>query len=486
MNTEENRNEATSAPKRRTGLVAASVAAAVLLAGGGGVYLASAASDDDSKSSAGKESTDKLPPLALSGQAKAPGDKDRDGGPGIAPGEPNPNGTVYRASGELPEGPDSAPVYRTEGKVSAEDVTRLGKALGLKGTPHLAGSTWRIGGNDGGSPRLQVAVEAPGSWTFQKYAPPGGDNCPKGKMCASNTEPEGDVVPNEELAKKKAAPVLKAIGVDDAKLEASQLVGNSRVVKANPEIGGLPTEGWTTSVNIAFDGTVTAGGGFLKSPEKGDSYPVLSAKRTLDELNRTGGTLRSAPGCADPVPLGKDTKDAKPAPTGSKDCDKPSKPEPATVKSAVFGLSAQQEKGRQILVPSWLYQVRPAGATSEQRVVHPAVDPRFVTQPKNEGPAQPGHDSSGPVAPLKEAKVDTFSTDGKELTLHFYGSVCKKYSATAKETGGKVTVKVTEPAAKPGKVCVQMAKKTDVSVQLDKPLGDREVVTQHGSLVKEK
>ncbi|QKW06061.1 hypothetical protein HUT18_06250 [Streptomyces sp. NA04227] len=496
MNTDEKRNEATGEPKRRTWLVAASVAAAVLVIGaGGGIALQNAGDDKDSSSSAdGKQ--DNPPPLALEGLAKASGDSGR-GGPGIAPGEPNPNGTVYRAAGELPKGPDSGAVYRTSGKVAAEDVTRLAKTLGLEGTPHLNGKTWQIGGNDTDSPRLQVALEAPGSWTFQKFAPPGGDNCPKGKMCASTDWGKNDVVPNEDLAKKKAAPVLRAAGVGKAQLEASELTGASRVVKANPEIGGLPTQGWTTSVNVAFDGSITGGHGYLKTPEKGDSYPLLSAKRTLDELNRTGGTYRSGKGgCAEPVPLGAeegtDTKGGARLPhdgtdsKDTKDC-KPAKPHTSTVKKAVFGLSAQSEKGRQILVPSWHYSVRPEGATSDFTVVHPAIDPRFLAQPSTGAPAdRPSPRPTGPNAPLKDAKIEKYTVKGKELTVHFYGSVCKKYSVSAKEEGGKVTVRVTEPAAKPGKVCVQMAKKMDLSVQLDKPLAEREVVTKLGDVVAPK
>ena len=66
---------------------------------------------------------------------------------------------------------------------------------------------------------------------------------------------DGRVV-GEAAAKKAAAPVLKAVGQDDAKLDASQIMGDRRVVNADPEVGGLPTYGWTTGVVVGATGGV--------------------------------------------------------------------------------------------------------------------------------------------------------------------------------------------------------------------------------------
>ncbi len=92
---------------------------------------------------------------------------------------------------------------------------------------------------DGAEPNLRVGRNAPGTWTFSTSLP-GTDNCPRGKACKpsgpgtvdpADTEPVG-----EEAAKKAAAPVLKAVGQDDAKLDASQLMGRVRVVNAEPRV----------------------------------------------------------------------------------------------------------------------------------------------------------------------------------------------------------------------------------------------------------
>ncbi|MFD0543626.1 hypothetical protein ACFQ1B_11410 [Streptomyces mexicanus] len=100
----------------RSPLAAASVAAAVLLVGGGGAYLATDASGDTGDRTAatapgGGHGTP--PPLVLDG-LRAPGTGDNDNGNGdgsggaangIAPGEPNPYGTSYRAAARCPPAP---------------------------------------------------------------------------------------------------------------------------------------------------------------------------------------------------------------------------------------------------------------------------------------------------------------------------------------------------------------------------------------------
>ncbi len=206
--------------RRRSPVIIASVAAAVLLVGGGGAYLATTASDgsdgSDGGTSSGAPGADTPPPLALDGYSEGSGG-------GIAPGEPNPYGATFKADGALPDGPDSAAVYRARGQVTEDEVARLAKALGVTGKPVLQGQAWRIGGKDGTGPSLQVNQQAPGTWTFQRYAP-GTDNCQSTTWCAE--KPGGATVDpvSEAAAKKAAAPVLKAVGQDDAKLDASQVM----------------------------------------------------------------------------------------------------------------------------------------------------------------------------------------------------------------------------------------------------------------------
>ncbi|MBZ3903219.1 hypothetical protein [Streptomyces griseiscabiei] len=480
-------------PRRRRSRVAvASVAAAVLLVGGGGALLASTSSGGSGGGggSAAPGGDGTPPPLALDGWT--------DGGSnGIAPGEPDPGGVTYRADGELPDGPGSAPVYRVEGRVTAAEVTRLAKALGVEGTPTAEGDAWQVGAaGDGSGPMLRVTRQAPGAWTFNRYTP-GGDNCQKVDVCASGTAEGGDPV-SEAAARKAAAPVLKAVGQDDAKLDAGQLMGAVRVVNADPEVGGLPTHGWTTGVQIGADGQVVGGSGNLKSPVKGDTYPVVDAERALELLNSPGqgvGTGRGGiGGCTGPVPLEGENgigPAGESATAGAEEtpCERMTalpKPEPVTVEKAVFGLASHQVDGRPALVPSWMFEVRPTGAGDTYTVTRPAVDPEYLASPEPRSeptgkPRVPGDTpSTGPDS--RDVEVQGYSVDGDELTVTFWGGVCGDYSASVSEGPGEVTVTVTDTPWE-GKVCIMIAKAMERTVRLDEPLGDRKVVGSDGEVI---
>ncbi|WP_028811388.1 hypothetical protein [Streptomyces flavidovirens] len=473
MSTERPEEDAVGVHRRRSPLVAASVAAAVLLAGGGAAYWASTASGGGgSGTGSGAAGGGTPPPLNLDGHTS--GDA-----PGIAPGEPDPHGgVIYRAEGKLPQGPRSAHVYRASGTVTEAEVARLAEALGVPGEPRAEGTVWKAGGTkDGSGPVLQVNKQAPGTWTFAKYGPGGSDNCAKGEKCAGASHRpggEGSAV-SEKAAKEAAAPVLKALGMDDAKLDARQLMGAVRVVNADPEVGGLPTYGWATGIQIGSDGEPVGGSGQLKSLTKGAEYPVISAQDALKQLNRAGqGAGKTGiGGCATPVPHGDKGDDAgrAEAPCEPNGGQPPAAPEPVTVGGAVFGLAAQYVDGRQALVPSWLFEVKPGGGAQPFTITHPAVDPDYLAKP----PASPAPTESGET-PAEPRQVESYSADGRKLTLHFWGGVCSEYAAKASEENGTVKVSITETNPDPDRACIMIAKELKETVTLDKPLDGRKVV----------
>ncbi|MER5436390.1 hypothetical protein [Streptomyces sp. NPDC002588] len=453
--------------RHRSPVLVASVAAAVLLVGGGGAYLSARATGGSGAGTA--PSADGTPsPLALDDYAGA-------GANGIAPGEPNPYGVTYKADGALPDGPDSAPVYWAKGSVGEDEVARLAKALGVEGKPVVDGVAWKVGsGNDGSGPVLRVNRQAPGMWTFSRYAP-GTDDCTGGTLCTKDpASPATDPV-SEAVAKKAAAPVLKAVGQDAAKVDASQVMGAQRVVNADPEIGGLPTHGWTTGISVGADGTVVGANGQLKAPVKGDTYPLLSAEKALAALNAAPGSghRMGIGGCTSPMPL----KDRLESPCGSS--TQSPQQETVTVEDAVLGLAPHTSGGRQVLVPSWLFEVKGAGAADTYRVTQPAVDPAYLRSATTPTPAPTAPSAtSGP----RDVQVDGYTAEGEELVVSFTGGVCADYEATAKETADRVTVTVTETPY-PDKVCILIAKEYHRTVRLDEPLGGREVVAADGKAV---
>ncbi|MFC9686841.1 hypothetical protein [Streptomyces sp. NPDC056948] len=455
----------------RTPAIIASVAAAVLLIGGGGAWLATnvAGGSGGGQTSGAPGGDDTPPPLALDGYSESTSGE----GNGIAPGEPNPYGATYRLGGTLPDGPGEAPVYRARGEVTKADVARLAKALGVEGTPVAQGEAWKVGaGQDGSGPNLQVNKHAPGAWTFNRYAP-GTDNCKGTDTC---TAPQSGGTPvSEAAAEKAAAPVLKALGQDDAKLDASQVMGAQRVVNAAPEVGGLPTHGWTTGVTVGSDGEVVGGSGQLKAPAKGDTYPVVSAKKALElmETRPKNDHRMGIGGCASAVPL----KDRLEQPCGSPASGSPEQ-DTVTVENAVFGLASHFVDGRQALVPSWLFEVTAPGAKDPFTVTYPAVDPKYLT---SSTPSEPSDKPTAAPGP-RDVEVDGYRAEGSELTVTFTGGVCADYDVKASENGDEVTVEVTSTAW-PDKVCIMIAKQFQETVQLDEPLGDRAVVGSDGKAV---
>ncbi|MER7171869.1 hypothetical protein [Streptomyces mesophilus] len=478
--------EETRRPKSR--LVVASVAAAVLLAGGGGAYLATSGSSGGGRGDSGAPAGDGTPPpLTLDGYT-----------PNADGGEPAPGGAQFTARGELPEAPESVPVYRASGEVAQEQVEKLAEALKVPGEVTSQGAEWRVGTGKN-APLLTVTKQAPGTWT---YAPLVNDpeTCPREGGC---DKPVGSGMANlppvdEKAARAAAAPVLKALGQDDAKLDARQTTGAERVVNADPVVGGLPTYGASTGIKVGPDGEVSGASGQLAKPVEGASYPVISAEAALKQLNSAPAGIAPGKigGCASAVPHEDDLtvgEPQQPCDPGAKPV--PPKPQQVKVESAVFGLAAYHEKGRQVLVPSWLFTVAQAGA-EPVTVTHPAVEKEFLRSPaplpsdlpsSAEPPAEPTPDQPGDgSAEPRSVHIESYSASDRTLTVHFWGGVCSDYSASVKETGDRVEVTVTETPQKPGTYCIMIAKELKETVQLEQPLGDREVVGADGARIEAK
>ncbi|QNP62921.1 hypothetical protein [Streptomyces genisteinicus] len=473
--------KAHDAPRRRSPLVVASVVAAVLVAGGGGAYFAAAGSGGDGSAGGRSETREDTGPAPLLALGTAGG--------GIAPGEPDPNGrgVVYEAAGELPDGPGRAAVHRATGSVTEAEVTRLAKALGITDAPRLEGTAWKAGApQDGSGPVLEVNSEAPGTWTFQRFgAAPSGDDCPRAKPCPDGGTPGGGDpggAVDEAAARKAAAPVLEAAGQGDAALRAGQLMGAVRVVNADPVVGGLPTYGWSTGVQVGPDGQVVGGSGRLKAPERDHTYPVVPADeavRALNEAARGDGRIGIG-GCATPVPHQDELRpDAEPAPgkpvKPDASCDvAPDRPatERLTITEAVFGLAVQQVDGRPALVPSWLFQVKGENGGDPFTLARTAVEPRWVKADEPPAREVPSGDRDG-IPPLPGT---SYTAQGSTLTVSFWGGVCDTYEARADESGGRVTVEVVVVDPDPDRVCIAVAEEQSVKVTLDAPLDGRTVV----------
>ncbi|WP_415950780.1 hypothetical protein [Streptomyces sp. KLOTTS4A1] len=480
-------DEETRRPTSR--LVVASVAAAVLLAGGGGAYLATSSSGggrEDSAAPAGDP-----PPLTLDGYASQSG------------GEPVPGGPVFKAQGELPKAPDTVRVHRPSGEVTAAQVADLAKALKLPGTVSAQGTEWRVG--EAGGPGLTVTKQAPGAWTYVTHTPGGEENCPREGGCdsAGSSAPVGLPPVDEAEAKAAAAPVLKALGQDEAKIDASRTMGAVRVVNADPVVAGLPTYGIPAGIEVGPDGEISGASGQLAEPVAGHAYPVIGAKEALKQLNATSsGTAVPGRigGCSSAVPHQDDLtggEPQQPCEPGGKPV--PPKPRVVVVESAELGLAAYRESGRQVLVPSWLFTV--ARGPEMVTVTYPAVEKQYLRSPaaptERPGPTDQPPGSAQPPSPdrpgdgnsgdgndgadeSRSAAVISYSASDRTLTVRFWGGVCSDYSASVRESPERVEVTVTGTPQKPGTYCIMIAKELTATVELEQPLGDRVVVGADG------
>ncbi|MEU9194085.1 hypothetical protein [Streptomyces hundungensis] len=490
MSSEHTQDEPRQRRSRRSPLILAATAVAVLAAGGGGAYWATTASSSGGGSAPAADGAP--PPLALDsapgGSGGSGGGTGSSAGNGIAPGEPDPNGVLYRASVKLPGGPREAAVHRPRGTVGEAEVNRLARALGVEGAARLEGERWTVGATkDDSGPTLTVSQEAPGTWTFARFGSGGTDNCPKGAKCPMHTtgadtgSGTGGGPVSEQAAKAAAAPVLKALGQDDAKLDARQILASARVVNADPVVDGLPTYGWTTGIQVGSDGQVVGGSGRLTMPDKGAVYPVISADKALDQLNSHPGRRPMAKDCTGPVPLdGQPTQGRLPSdPQGNiKPCEQPT-PSTVTVDGATFGLAAQFVDGAQALVPSWLFHVKP-DAGQPFTITAPAVAPEYIAKPSSPPTGAPVPAPSGsattPGAHGQALESYALAPDGRTLDITFWGGVCSTYTATADESSDGVRVKVTGQVTDPKKMCIALAKQQTVSVELAQTLGSRKVI----------
>src|SRR4051812_44060593 len=250
--------------------------------------------------------------------------------PGIGQGADN----QPRLAASLPVGPDRAGVRWLTPPTQA-DVERLAKALGIRG--HLT----RRGGattytTDGSTLRVQQG--AGGQWQFVRAAftmgkavcppppVPADDDSDMSVGCdlaepvplgdpslgdASSPGPATDsrgatrslAVTTPDGARKAAAPVFDAVGIDPrrAVVRANRPMG---VVAGDPAVADLATHGLTTTVTVSGQ-QVNAAGGWLGGSRTGATYPVISAQAAWEQLVRTPHP-RPLIGCPEPLPVGRD------------------------------------------------------------------------------------------------------------------------------------------------------------------------------------
>jgi hypothetical protein len=171
--------------------------------------------------------------------------------------------------------------------------------------------------------------------------------------------------PSVERARALATPILHALDWDGATLDVAAGSPTTSVT-ARMTVGGTDTADWLTSLTFDASGGLVNASGWVGTPTRGRSYPLIDAAHAYAMLK---AEPRAAP------EICQVRRDGKPG------CE----PIPPTVITDVrLGLALRHDLERPLLVPAWLFETQ--GGGTPMAVV--AVDPRWLKPPATTVPLQ--------------------------------------------------------------------------------------------------
>ena len=299
----------------------------------------------------------------------------------------------------------------------------------------------------------------------------GADAPPPAPQASPGAEPDPM---SKDAVRTAVKPVFDALSLKltDARVEGWPYGGSATLT---PTVGGLEAYGLQTSVQVDRDGKVQSANGWLGHPDKGDSYPLVTAQAAYDDLPPMMTTML--------CPVGPDGKGC-------------GTPQPAEVTGAHLGLMLSAlADGGQALVPAWLFEIK--GWTDPLPVV--AVQAKYLPSPEpapRDDPAtvkpEPG---GGAVPPAPPASTDPGSArqgfsfdkaahgDSPNEVVVTYGdsSSCPHENVVgmAKETPDAVHVVLEADAIDPDTACTEDYRAMERTITLLAPLGDRKVIDAH-------
>jgi len=386
----------------------------------------------------------KTPPVLHIGDLAAPANG--------AAERPTPSGAVagrYVLAGSLPTGPSHAAVWQWPNTTaSKDDVVRLARALGITSTPQRHVFGWVVASATG---ELRVHDGSGDTWSYVRAdlqsCPPygvdvddpmsGGFGCASAGAATVVAPQPNDITSPAPRPSAPTAPTtpIKPMGPDDATTRAasSQLLsalglsGDEHVdigtpastLTASPIIGGLPTSGLDTRIDVDGHG-IRAAMGTLMTPQPGDAYPLISARTAFTKLALLPQPM-IAMYCGPLPPVGAPERisSSPDAGTTSPDAVTPAhcaSPAPLRVTGARLGLGLQTSydsdiaaergtvtepagpvpvgsTGTELLVPEWLFTI----ADSVQPVPIVAIEPQYLGSPDYVGSPTAIATASAPV-----------------------------------------------------------------------------------------
>src|SRR5450631_1095228 len=304
----------------------------------------------------------------------------------------------YVLSGTLPTEPTHAPIWTWQsGKASEADVTKLASSLGLTGTPQRHSYGWELTASGG---ELRVRDGDGEQWSYNRADTTpcpefqtdidNADGAAVGFGCAiaepaggANTPVQG---PDETTTKAAAANLLSKLDITGTEQFDSSSPWSTLSVA--PQIGGMPTQGIETRVDVDAKG-IRAATGRLVDPKADTDYPLQTAKDAFASLaDRPMPMIAMYCGptpIGAPVPVASGPNTKFPLNPSASDAPAPVASEPNTKFPLNPGAPASATG------PNVKFPLNPDASASPNTVLVASPPPAPVT-----GPGLPG--SGGPIA----------------------------------------------------------------------------------------
>ena len=196
-------------------------------------------------------------------------------------------------------------------------VGSLARALGVSGAVRTVAGGWQVGPEAG--PALHVSSNPGFNWTYDRAMASGGVGCTSvssppdvgsdstpsvtapwmrttmPRPSASTTAPPSSCevpappagVPDQVTAEAVARRVLRAAGLDPSKLEWHTTADAwTATATATPVLDGTSTLGIDTTISFGGLAAIDYASGWLGSPTKTETYPLIGIDVAIDRLNR--------------------------------------------------------------------------------------------------------------------------------------------------------------------------------------------------------